>query len=142
MRRIPNGGIGYGLLRYLTANAEIRAELDSLPQAAVSFNYRGYLQTGDSYSLFRPTHESLGPQRSQLGIRYYLLDITGSVWQRKLRVAWRYSHNIHHASTIQAVAETTIGVLRTLIDESPQESSNPDARKRAQKPTAMFPEHF
>src|SRR5579883_43167 len=39
LRTIPNRGIGYGVLRYLSTNPEIARQLRSLPQPEVSFNY-------------------------------------------------------------------------------------------------------
>jgi len=38
---IPNRGIGYGMLRYLSDNTETVEQLRSLPQAEVVFNYLG-----------------------------------------------------------------------------------------------------
>ena len=43
LRRIPNRGIGYGVLRYLSENPEITKQLKGFPQAEVSFNYLGQL---------------------------------------------------------------------------------------------------
>src|SRR6185295_15826710 len=43
LRRIPRGGIGYGLLRYLCRDEEVARQMRVLPGAAVSFNYLGQL---------------------------------------------------------------------------------------------------
>ncbi|HYP38794.1 MAG TPA: amino acid adenylation domain-containing protein, partial [Chloroflexia bacterium] len=65
LRGIPNRGIGYGLLRYLSANPAISAELGSLPQAQVSFNYLGRLDNGLADStMFDWAHGSTGPIHS------------------------------------------------------------------------------
>src|SRR5262249_54955468 len=39
LRRIPNRGLDYGVLRYLSGNAEITEQLQDLPQPEVSFQY-------------------------------------------------------------------------------------------------------
>src|SRR5207302_10570711 len=41
LRSIPPRGIGYGLLRYLHADPQLRARLQEQPQPAISFNYLG-----------------------------------------------------------------------------------------------------
>lgn len=43
LRRVPNRGIGYGLLRYLCDDEEVRRRISALPQAEVNFNYLGQL---------------------------------------------------------------------------------------------------
>ncbi|HYP26889.1 MAG TPA: amino acid adenylation domain-containing protein, partial [Blastocatellia bacterium] len=41
VRGIPNRGIGYGVLKYLTEDEGVRGRVRGLPEAAVSFNYLG-----------------------------------------------------------------------------------------------------
>jgi hypothetical protein len=53
------------VLRYVYPDAEVRAALQALPQAELSFNYLGQLDQALSDSLlFRPAQESSGPPRS------------------------------------------------------------------------------
>jgi non-ribosomal peptide synthase protein (TIGR01720 family) len=118
IRRIPNGGIGYGLLRYLRNDPAIREELRNAPQAEISFNYLGQLRSGHAYSLLKPLPDISVPHRSPQGDRFYLLDVTGSVSQGQLRITWQYSRNIHEAGTIQSVANATLAALRALIEKN------------------------
>nr|UXE44290.1 linear gramicidin synthase subunit B [uncultured bacterium] len=46
LRQVPNHGIGYGILRYLSDNTEVRSALSALPEPQVSFNYHGYVDVG------------------------------------------------------------------------------------------------
>src|SRR5436190_2803876 len=41
LRRLPNRGMGYGLLRYLSEESDVVEKLRSLPPAEISFNYLG-----------------------------------------------------------------------------------------------------
>src|SRR5262249_5378928 len=41
VRRVKNGGIGYGVLRYLSADEAVRRQLAAQPAAEISFNYLG-----------------------------------------------------------------------------------------------------
>jgi len=43
LRRVPQHGIGYGLLRYLCRDAKVSKQLQAMPEAEVSFNYLGQL---------------------------------------------------------------------------------------------------
>jgi hypothetical protein len=68
LRAIPNRGVGYGLLRYLSGDEEIAARLRQSPQAEVSFNYLGQFdQLLPEGALFGPATESVGPARSPRG---------------------------------------------------------------------------
>ena len=44
LRSIPNNGIGYGLLRYLSMDHETVAQFAGLRHPEVSFNYLGQLR--------------------------------------------------------------------------------------------------
>jgi non-ribosomal peptide synthase protein (TIGR01720 family) len=116
LRRIPNRGIGYGLLRYLSADAEIARLLQSLPQPEVSFNYMGQLSSarsvGDPITL---AVETSGPARSPRQMRRYLLEINASVREGQLQMDWTLSENIHQRSTIEALSRNFARRLSELI---------------------------
>ncbi|MEH1814615.1 MAG: amino acid adenylation domain-containing protein [Nostoc sp.] len=115
LRRIPNKGIGYGLLRYLAQNG-IAEKLQELPQAMVSFNYLGQIdQTHAEPALLQLAQESTGPSCSPRGNRSYLIEIDGSLLNGQLHMEWTYSQNVHHHSTIEVLAQDFIEELRSLI---------------------------
>jgi non-ribosomal peptide synthase protein (TIGR01720 family) len=117
LRRIPNRGIGYGLLRYLRKDTETLKELMALPQAELSFNYLGQFdQILSPTSPFKLTNESYGPRRSLRGNRRHLLEISGSIVKGTLTLNWVFSKNIHHKKTIDSLAQGFMEVLRNLID--------------------------
>ena len=116
LRRIPNRGIGYGLLRYLRGDAEIAARLEALPQAEVSFNYLGQFdQVLYTSSIFQPATESPGQCFSQLGNRSHVLDVIGLVVGGQLQMNWIYSENVHRHSTIERLAQKFLATLQKLI---------------------------
>jgi non-ribosomal peptide synthase protein (TIGR01720 family) len=101
---VPNRGIGYGLLRYLSGDAEITSILQALPMAEVSFNYLGQFDWGmQSDSLFKLAPESVGPEGSNLGHRSHLLSINLIVVEGQLQLGWTYSENFHHFTTIESL---------------------------------------
>jgi non-ribosomal peptide synthase protein (TIGR01720 family) len=117
LRRVPNHGLGYGLLRYLGADAEVSARLSSMPQAEVSFNYLGKFERGDAQSsALGANRETDAPARSPRGARRYLLEINGSVVGGRLRLTWNYSAARHTAATVERLAGEFIKTLRSLIN--------------------------
>ncbi len=116
LRRIPNRGIGYGLLRYLHKDKEIVNRLRRLPQAELSFNYLGQFdQILSPTSPFILTNEPCGPTRSLQGNRRHLLEIEGIVIDEQLRFTWNYSQNIHRQTTIEQLAQCFMDALKALI---------------------------
>ena len=110
LRNIPNRGIGYGVLRYLSQ------DLQTLPQAEVLFNYLGQSdQIFHQASLFAPAQESSGLTHSLRETRRYLLDINAIVVSGQLEISWTYSKAIHRQATIDKLAESFIKKLEMLI---------------------------
>ncbi|HYY15783.1 MAG TPA: condensation domain-containing protein, partial [Gammaproteobacteria bacterium] len=116
LRRIPNKGLGYGVLRYLHPETQVRAALQALPAAEVSFNYLGQLdQTLSESSLFRPARESSGPPQSPLGRRPHLLEVNGWVAEGRLHLQWSYSERVHRRATVERLAQGFLEALEALI---------------------------
>jgi non-ribosomal peptide synthase protein (TIGR01720 family) len=116
LRRIPNKGIGYGLLRY-GAGAEVSRRLASLPQAEVSFNYLGqFLDGASTPNAIAIAERRIGPTRDGSGLRRYKLDVEGSVRARRMRFDWTYSLDLHTPATIEALARGFVAALRRLIE--------------------------
>ena len=118
LRRVPNRGIGYGLLRYLSGDETIPIQLEKLPQAQLSFNYLGQLDQvfSDESTPFVFTNEPVGQSRSKLGRRKYLIEIDGAVRDGRLQIEWVYGTELHAQQTIEAVAESFARKLRKLIE--------------------------
>jgi non-ribosomal peptide synthase protein (TIGR01720 family) len=116
LRNIPNRGIGYGLLKYMTNEA---GKLRALPQAEVRFNYLGQIDRVfvDSPMFATAPHQT-GPAQSLKAERAYLLNIIAMVTGGELRLQWTYSENIHRHETIEHVAQYHVQELRRLIEQS------------------------
>jgi non-ribosomal peptide synthase protein (TIGR01720 family) len=119
LRTVPNKGIGYGLLRYMSGDSEL---FTSLPQAEVNFNYLG--QFAQSLSRENPENrfslapEPTGATRTTGGRRIHLLEINGGVAEGALSVSWNYSQNLHRRSTIEAMGERYAESLRSIIKQA------------------------
>ncbi|WP_292865633.1 non-ribosomal peptide synthetase [Nostoc sp. LPT] len=116
LRAIPNRGIGYGVLRYLSLEKEISEQFSCLPKAEVIFNYLGQFdQALPESSLFSFATESSGPSHSLLCKRTHLLEINSSIAQGRLQINWTYSNQLHRQSTVETLAQRFIEALRSLI---------------------------
>ncbi|MBD2517741.1 amino acid adenylation domain-containing protein, partial [Nostoc sp. FACHB-973] len=116
LRKIPNKGIGYGLLRYLNVDPEILAKLQTIPTAEISFNYLGqFTQVVNTSSLMQLASESSGQSQSLQGQRSCLLDVNAIITNERLQINWIYSSNIHQQRTIENIAAYFVETLQKLI---------------------------
>lgn len=114
LRRIPGGGVGYGLLRYLGPDAALRQQLRDRPRPAVLFNYAGRAGApGADSGIFRSSRV-LGVSRSPLNRRGHLLEINAFVEDDRLRLEWTFSTNVHRPVTIERLAGRHLALLRRL----------------------------
>jgi amino acid adenylation domain-containing protein/non-ribosomal peptide synthase protein (TIGR01720 family) len=119
LRRIPQRGIGYGLIRYLASDDCTAEQLRALPQAEVCFNYLGQFDHVIAEgTLFAPAHEAIGPSQSPRGRLSYLLEINAWVAGGRLHADWTYSTALHHRATVQRLADAFCEGLRALIERS------------------------
>ncbi|ACK67013.1 amino acid adenylation domain protein [Rippkaea orientalis PCC 8801] len=116
VRQVPNKGIGYGLLRYLTTDETIKKELKEMPKAQIRFNYMGQFdQSISAPPLLKLATESIGLSESSNGINAYLIYINGTTVSERLEIAWTYSDNLYQQSTIESLAENYMKALQKLI---------------------------
>ena len=116
LRRVPNRGLGYGLLRYLSDDATIAREMRALPQPQLRFNYLGQLDNVlPANSLFSLSKESTGAERDGKQRRAYLLDVSGAVSGGRLQLNIIYSENVHRRATIEELSRNLMQELRALI---------------------------
>jgi non-ribosomal peptide synthase protein (TIGR01720 family) len=116
LRGIPQRGIGYGLLRYLHPDAELRGRLQEQPQPAVSFNYLGQFdQVLGSEALFALALESSGWELAPENQRVHQLDVVALIVGEQLHLSWQYSGQLHHAQTMLRLAEAYEARLQQLI---------------------------
>jgi amino acid adenylation domain-containing protein/non-ribosomal peptide synthase protein (TIGR01720 family) len=117
MRRIPEQGLGYGLLRYQGSESK-QESLRELPQAEVLFNYSGQFdQTFSESGMFVMAQEERGSGRSSRNQRQHLLEITGAVLDGQLQLTWIYNQQIHTEETVERLAADFVAALGKLIEQ-------------------------
>ena len=119
VRSIPNHGLGYGVLRYLSNDAT-RRHLESLPRAQLLFNYLGQFDRPWRSPWLSAAPESAGPLRSPGNHRPYLIEVSGAVHEGRLLMEWSYSEHLHRRETVEALGQNFLSFLRALITRSEQ----------------------
>jgi non-ribosomal peptide synthase protein (TIGR01720 family) len=118
LARVPDNGIGYGLLRDMLR----RPELAGRPYPDLSLNYRGQFVPAASGSRFAVAQESGGALIATQGRRMGLLNVDCVAVRGRLNAVFVYSRHKHRAATIEALAERFAQELRevaVLCAESP-----------------------
>ena len=116
LREVPNRGIGYGVLKYVSGDEEVRRRLEEMPEPEISFNYLGQVdQVLRDSTLFLPGTENTGSPIAGVNPRQHLLDVTGIVAQGKIQFNWQYSEQLHRRETIEKLAGEYLTCLRELI---------------------------
>lgn len=116
VRQTPHGGLGYGVLRYMSGDGEVADSLAALPQAGVIFNHMGQFDhVIDESAPFVPARESSGRTHSPRRTRDHLLEINGGVSDGRLQIFWTFCENVHRRTTVENVALLFIEELKALI---------------------------
>jgi non-ribosomal peptide synthase protein (TIGR01720 family) len=130
MRTVPQGGLGYGLLRYLTTDDNLREALRAMPQAQINFNYLGQLDLVLSEkTVLQPAREPFGSQHSPDEPRPHLLEIVSMVTEGQLQVMWDYSCRVHRAETIEKIANHYLKELQRVIARCREVRGLPDSTR-------------
>jgi non-ribosomal peptide synthase protein (TIGR01720 family) len=113
LRQVPNGGIGYGLLRYLRNEDDEIRKLQELPHPEVSFHYMGQLDNLlPAASLFKLASS---PPRPIGTMKWTRMDITSGILKGQLHFHWLYNKDAYQPATIDHLAQNFIDALENLI---------------------------
>jgi amino acid adenylation domain-containing protein/non-ribosomal peptide synthase protein (TIGR01720 family) len=116
--KIPNKGIGYGLLRYLRGLPVLNEELHSQCRSDVSFNYLGQIDQAFSKSAtFKMADESVGLCIAPQADRHYDFSIDAYILDGDLQISWTYSSDRYKKTTIQQLMSNYSQSIIVLMDE-------------------------
>ncbi|MBK3493951.1 amino acid adenylation domain-containing protein [Viridibacillus sp. YIM B01967] len=104
IRQVPNKGIGYGILKYLTTK-ENKRNLKFKLNPEVNFNYLGQFPEESEHDLFAVTNVNFGQPVSLKQHRQYTLDIDAIIINGKLQVNINYNKHEYDHSTITKLTE-------------------------------------
>ncbi|WP_420540600.1 non-ribosomal peptide synthase/polyketide synthase [Paenibacillus dendritiformis] len=112
LRRIPNKGIGYGILRYLSVPRD--GERFAL-EPEISFNYLGQFDQDYESSGSQPSPFSPGSDSSPNAVMEYVLDINGMVSEGVLELTIRYGETQYKRETVERLGTLLQSSLREVI---------------------------
>ncbi|MFK7888465.1 MAG: amino acid adenylation domain-containing protein [Gammaproteobacteria bacterium] len=116
LRALPDRGLAYGAIRYLSSDADVRKTLADEPQPQIQFNYLGQwdrARAGGHYFTFtRPI--SLSEDRDMP--REHALAVDAIVYDGKLDVTWTFDPKRFNRKTIETLAQNFAAALRTIIE--------------------------
>ncbi len=105
-RKIPKSGMGFGVLKYLSAEEKVKEVMKNIPEPEIMFNYLGIFNSDENrQGKFRKAKEKAGNDRSPVNKRPYLLDVTGNITDGELILHINYSKNYHKSSTMEELAK-------------------------------------
>ncbi|MCU0284949.1 MAG: amino acid adenylation domain-containing protein, partial [Acidobacteria bacterium] len=115
LRKIPDKGIGYGILRYLT-DEKNKKEIEFRLNPQISFNYLGQFDSDmKQLSSFNFAKEPAGNTQSLNNKRDYLFDITAMVANKRLAMQISFNKTHFKEETIFSWADNLKTELRHLI---------------------------
>ncbi len=112
LRKIPNKGTGYNILKYI-ASAENKKDISFNIRPQVSFNYMGQFDEdmGDAFDL---ASESSGNNVSPDSECLYDIDLNSIVIQGRLQVSVTYNRKLYAAETVEKLGADFKAELLTI----------------------------
>ncbi|MFF7633262.1 amino acid adenylation domain-containing protein [Kitasatospora sp. NPDC008050] len=118
LKAVPQGGLGYGALRYFGTDRATAEALAAQPVPELMFNFFGTPAGG--FQLFQPLAGDSGHYHDTESRRMRLLMVNGAVAHGRLRLEWEYSAGRHEESTIQRLIDRCTALLIELTANCPE----------------------
>jgi amino acid adenylation domain-containing protein/non-ribosomal peptide synthase protein (TIGR01720 family) len=142
LRAVPHGGHGYGLLRYLSPDRELRARLATIPRPDLIFNYVGRIDGGAGYGAWFREVKSLRLVRGGDAQRSHRVELDVSVVGDELLMQWTFNSALHSRATIERLARLCVEELATTAALPPRGSAPAAAEFPAARLTQNELERF
>ncbi|MGD2116664.1 MAG: condensation domain-containing protein, partial [Acidobacteriota bacterium] len=138
LRDIPNGGIGYGILRYLSRDEEIAERMREMPEPDVFFNYFGP-DNAEQLHTFRKADGWGGYVLDNTTTRLRPLAVGVYIQHDRMLIKWEYSTQVHEEETIRRMVDRAEEVLRHFMAEAGHPPNAPAAGTAdgAKEPTGV-----
>lgn len=110
LRRIPNKGVGYGILKYLSDGSDI-SSFSAEPE--ITFNYLGQFDQDLAGGMMEVSPYSVGPEVSEQMVQHQALNINGLIAEGQLQLSVSYNR---HQLDGESVAKF-VGILKNRLSE-------------------------
>jgi len=116
LRRVPNKGIGCGILKHLTGK-ENKKEIQFKLKPQISFNYMGQWEAQPArLSSFEIAKESTGNLQAANNQREYLLDVVGMIADNRLTMTILYNKTHFKPGTVSTLLDNLETGLKHIIE--------------------------
>ncbi len=123
LRQIPNKGIGYRILKYLTP-VEKKQKLGFNLKPEISFNYLGQFEENEATGIFNMSGISSGNSMSLESEKINLIDINGMISQNKMILSFSYSNKQLTRDSVLKLAEYYKKHLADIIEHCTNAKGN------------------
>jgi len=110
LRKLPDSGLGFGLLRFL--NVETKRELSVFRDAEIAFNYLGRFQTSEEPFLLGAGSDPHSPLTHAVELNAIALEGPNGI---ELRTVWSWAPALVSESSVRDLAESFLKVLEALV---------------------------
>ncbi|QUH28821.1 non-ribosomal peptide synthetase [Vallitalea guaymasensis] len=114
LRNVPNKGVGYGILKYLT-ESKLHKEIQFTKKAEICFNYLGQFDIQDETQVFSISSLSTGQAISHKLEKEHAIEINGKVSEGKLMLDISYNQKEYNEDTIKTFADNYIKNLEDIL---------------------------
>jgi len=116
LRKVPDRGLSYGVLRYAANDPTVRQQLSTAPAAELLFNYLGQFdQVVAGSELFRFADEPTGAWHGPTNERTHRLEVVALVRKGRFEARWIYGAKRDRPEVIERLAEDFMRELRRVI---------------------------
>lgn len=116
---IPSGGTGFGALRYLHPQEQVRSQLAEIPIPDVLFNYLGNTERAAGTALFSEFRAPIAASRSKDAGRPAVLELNVAIRDGLLQCVWSYNEEIHSKAVITTydrAFEAALGQIASFLE--------------------------
>ncbi len=115
LRQIPNNGIGFGMLKYLTNDQRLNDKIRNLPKPEIIFNYLGQFSQNIGNSGWKLNEDTLKLSQNKNNLRTHLIEINSHIVNNRLKMNFVFSSNFHMEKTIESFAKKYEATLKKII---------------------------
>jgi len=113
IRKVPGKGLGYGVLRYLHQDENIRNQLKAQPWE-ILYNYLGQIDQGSEQGPLKLAAESTGKNVGDAFPFLPKFEINFYIEKGILHAAWSYSALNYRKSTVESLGDQFLANLNQL----------------------------
>lgn len=118
IRAVPNNGRGFGALRFLSKDPDVRLRLKNLPAEQLLFNYlgAGLASDADRKGPLRSIRHEPGNARALENRRPHPIEVNAIARSGRLEIIWTYAEKAVTAGSLSTLASLFTDECRALID--------------------------